>query len=372
MAVSDPKTGKNRIGILTFHNTLNYGASLQCYALQTHLLDAGYDVKVLDYQNEKFKKEYSPFYMPNRSLRKFAYMLAAFPTNVGKRRRKKVFDKKNLMRSAPYDKTDMKDANKNFDCIIVGSDQVWNYNLTNSDFTYLLDFAAPALKKISYAASFGLSSIDEAHARVYLPLLRDFSHLSVREEQGKSLLQNMGVETEAKVVIDPVFLLSREKWLSLLAPPKRKGYIALYMFRNRAALEYAKQLSRSTGKKLVYIGAPIKSFEKCKKVRRIGPFDWLSLIAHADYVVTDSFHGTAFAVLMQKKFVSFRDVDGGMKADSRLETLLGKIGLEHRLLSRQTDVDLIDQEIDQEDVSRRLTALINESKQFLKDALSAE
>lgn len=353
--------------ILTFHNTLNYGATMQCYALHKYLKLSGFNCFVVDYQSARFKREYSPFYVSSKSLKGIAYMLVALPMNIIKIIKKKNFDKKYMSLTDKLNRNALSTLDGKNNYFIVGSDQVWNYTLTDSDNTYLLGFVNEG-QKISYAASLGLAYIAQKDIPEYKTYLNDFDFISVRENKGAEIIRSLIPDLKVDIVLDPVFLLSIDTWQSMIKKPNLNNYIVLYRFRSHKAIEYALNLANKTGKKLVYLGAPIKSFEKCKKVRNIGPDEWLSWLFYADYVISDSFHATAFAIIFHKEFITYR-FEGKYSLDSRIETLLQDLNLINRLVPER-DITEKFEKIDYSAVQDRLDKVIAHSKSFLADALN--
>ena len=186
---------------------------------------------------------------------------------------------------------------------VAGSDQIWNYNLTDSDFYYFLDFPKKHLKKVSYAGSFGLSAIDEKHKEKIDTLLNDFDYLSVRENQASKIIKELSGK-DVPVVCDPTLLLTKEDWENIATKKEKKsGYIFVYtVFNSDRIWEYAEELSKKTG-------LPVKTISYSKLHKRnacydytAGPDDWVSYMLNADYVITNSFHGVAFSVNFNKNF----------------------------------------------------------------------
>lgn len=358
-----------KAGIITFHDTLNYGASLQCYALQKKLNSMGVDTDVIDYKCSWFNKRYSPFYIENKSFSKLAYMIAALPMNIAKQKKKREFHKNFLRLSTPYDRTTINNANDVYDLFVTGSDQVWNWKLTDFDTTFFLDFVNKDKKKYSYAASFGFHAIDDDKKDKYIELLSGYSAISVREQRAVELV-NETVGEKADLVCDPVFLLKKEDWALIAGKVDVKDYILLYSINDTDAYKYALKLSEKTGKKLVYLGAPIKRVGNFIPKRNVGPIDFLGYFMNADYIVTDSFHGTAFSILFEKQFVSLlaRQTHNG---NSRLKSLLEILGLDNRIVGEDLSPDTIFVDVDYENANRRLSDYADNSVAYLKKITGA-
>lgn len=353
-----------KAGIITFHDTLNYGASLQCYALQKKLNSMGIDTEVIDYKCPWFLKRYSPFYIQEKTLAKVLYMIAAMPMNIIKQKKKREFHKYYLKLSRSYHRENIKKANEVYDLFITGSDQVWNWKLTDFDTTFFLDFVNKDKKKCSYAASFGFNRVDEDKKERYTELLGGYEAISVREQNAVELVNDI-IGEEATLVSDPVFLLKKEDWASIAGKVDVKDYILLYSINDTDAYKYALKLAEKTGKKLVYLSAPIKRIGNFIAKRNIGPIDFLGWFLNADYIVTDSFHGTAFSILFEKQFVSLlaRQTHNG---NSRLNNLLSILGLEERIVDKELSLDTIGEKIPYEFVNSKLKDYVGNSVAYLE------
>lgn len=356
-----------KIGIITFHDTLNYGASLQCFALQKKIKDMGGSAEVIDYKCNQFLKEYSPFFVSEKNIRKFLYMLASLKMNLIKVYKKKVFQKTYLTLSKPYTSENIKKSNQEYDIFITGSDQVWNFHYAGFDKAYYLDFVEANKKKYSYGASFGMTDIPSEKEREYQKLLKGYNGISVRELSGKYLVEKI-LDEEATVVVDPVLLLSADEWVRIAKKPKYKNYVLAYSINDTAAYKIAKRISDETGYKIVYLSAPIKCFNKSKKVRDIGPEDFLGWFLMADYVVTDSFHGTVFSILFRKKFWVATNLGKG-KASNRIEELLKECNLEKQIVRKEIMTNIAQEDIDFASAQKILNNAIQKSEKFLEQIM---
>ena len=350
-----------KIAILTFSHAFNYGAVLQAYALKTAIQTLGFQVACVDYR--------SPFYPDTKWRRKFLFL--------SKRAIKFLrgcpfspmffykFMKKYLQDTPPIMNEQLSQLNNQFDLFITGSDQVWNFAITHGDTAFLLDFVTDSKKKSSYAASFGFDYIDEAAKPVFARLLPQFTHLSVREQSGAALVKQI-TGKDVPVVLDPTLLLSQAHWASFAAPIQQKGYVLLYLMNeNDKIISFAKNLAQKKGLPLRCI-----SFGKIKGISGFGctPEEFVGYFQNASYVVTNSFHGLAFSINLNKTF--FVDwLPPSWPANPRLEQLLKTTGLENRLLDNLTNID---DSIDWNAVNKRLQTAREESIQFLQSVLTDE
>lgn len=232
-----------------------------------------------------------------------------------------------------------------FDAVIVGSDQVWNTEITGGvDPIYMLEnFHAPT-KKISYAASLGSEHLPLELRRDYSRLLADFSAISVREESGCAALMECGIN-KVKVVLDPTLLLKKEDWIKVenrrMVP--QEPYLLVYMVygENRELIDLVNMLSEKTRLKIVTFQGRKNFKNECKHCPTAGPADFIALFDSASLVVTNSFHGTAFSITLEKEFY----VCLNSQRNDRMVSLLNKVGLSRRIWKgayQELDIDTID------------------------------
>lgn len=354
-----------RIGILTFSNTLNYGAAMQCYALTTYLKGQGHDISVIDYRNNRIEKKGKRCLS---SIRNFKDMLLYLITKRNFLTREKLFDEFNcnyLPMTVPIEKNNVKEVLSKYDVVIVGSDQVWNGLLTDNDYTYYLPFDLAGVGKISYAASFGKGIPDEKEWVKISSYLKQFDKISVREESAKELIKKEA-RLSCEVVCDPTFLLDSEAWLDLSTKGKcRKGdYVLCYILSQRErVINRGKQVAAQLGVPLICIQTgTIHSTFGAEDIRAASPLDFLALFSQARYVVTDSFHGTCFSILFQRDFSSILSNSEG--ANSRIESLLDTLGLSDRYKTNEI------KPIDYAKVSYRKNRMVNEARSFLNLSLA--
>ena len=174
-------------GIITFHRAVNYGAVLQTYALQEALRNLNIDSEVIDYRDNIIDNRFKFFY--DKSLKKLVKDFIYFPIFYRKNKKFEKFIEGNIVTTKKIIRNcDELNQLKEFDQYITGSDQVWNYRLTNWDEAYFLDFVKDNKKKNSYAASFGMNEIPKKEQEKYKSLLSQFNHISVREENGIEII----------------------------------------------------------------------------------------------------------------------------------------------------------------------------------------
>ena len=358
-----------KIGILTFHSAHNYGAVIQCYGLQQYLASLGHQVYVIDY-----RPRYFDIYNPKQRKEKQRKNLKTLVKNALRnmvisrveRKRYAAFDefitrKLNLTPYVPG--TDYSD----FDAIILGSDQIWNPQITGGHFDDEFFGFNAKCKVISYAASSRFVSLSEEQ-KLYLKYRLDkIDSISVRESSLKSLLQPF-MNKPIINVIDPSLLPDVNEYNQLCTPIKeQKPYVLVYEIkRNLDTLRIAREIAKLQGLEVVELVACSSPRFYGKSFRmEAGPMDFLSYIKNAECVVTTSFHGMALSLKFQKNFYSLRQ---GTDADLRAESLLSKLGLLCRFIPLDSSVTSYSQ-LDYTEILPRLNEEIKFSKEFLINAL---
>lgn len=321
-----------KVGVLTFHRAINYGAALQAYALVRKMNELGFEAELADYRNPHIEKSFHEFSVSKVNSPKKA---ASFFLNYGRMKRKKrAF--KSFMNLVPTGKLcgDAKALNaEEYDVFVTGSDQVWNPDCTGFDKTFFLDFAESD-KKAAYAASFGVASLDEKYSSEAGKLIKDYKYIGVRENQGANIVKEIAGR-EATVVLDPTLLLEGECWKKLAKPSgygKRK-YLLVYMLLNSPSLlDFAEKKAKEQNLEIVCIGNGRR--KNITYANDIGPAGFLDLFERAECIVTNSFHGTAFSINLNKEFyVELHNVKNSR--NSRMEDVLSLFGLKDRIISEE-------------------------------------
>ena len=332
-----------KIGVITFHRAINYGAALQTYALQKALTNLGFDSEVIDYRCDYMEELYR--LVGGFSTKSFKQNIRSMINFFPARRKMNSFrsmisDNTRLSPEVYTSKTICK-ANDRYNVFITGSDQVFNYACSNFDVNYFLSFVDNESKINSYAASFGVSEIPEQYHDEYRRLLKRFNQISVREESGQRLVRELA-DRDSMLHVDPVFLLDADDWSRLAKDPDFDNYILIYRLNKSNVInDFARELARKTGKKIVNIGQDF--IDRLKNRDFEGKLDltvqeFLGLFKNADYVVTNSFHGTAFSVLFERRmFVETRQKD--FKKNDRADNLLRLTGLMDSVIDSVDDCD---------------------------------
>lgn len=339
------------IGILTFHNADNYGAVLQCYALQKRLkaMYSNDTVSVIDYKCPQIERCYIPQFKCLKPWSFFSY--------IKKRRNRRNFrdfrNKYCVMGNDDFSK---------YDVIFYGSDQIWNTVLTGNDLVYFgSSFGG---KKIAYAASDGGEMIFNPSVK---ELLSSFYKISCREKTLSEKLWKENIQLPIETVCDPVFLLNQAEWLKMARIPKEKDYILAYQVVEAPNFDLeAERLGRILNKqviRIVYVKPLRKLFYKGQNiVDCIGPEEFVGLFANADFILTTSFHGTVFSLIFEKPFYVLKIP----KRSERITDLLNEVGLIDRYVPN-VQGSLREENVFLENVKYRIAMLREKSENFLKE-----
>lgn len=359
-----------KIGILTYHDTTNYGAVLQAFALQKKIEKLGYKSEIIDYKCEAITERYKivPFY----KSKNIKQLIKRILTNKHKRKLKKDFDDFNnifqKISASSYTKNDIKKTETKYDMIITGSDQVWNLELSGNDTTYMLDYIKNKKKKGTYAVSFGYEIVPERYRNITKEYISKFDNILVREEQGKQIIEHE-IKKQAKVVLDPTLLFNKEEWYNLfnIKQAKENKYILLYIIApNKNIIQFAKKLARKEKCKIIYINDTYKWQFGMKNVWHCTPNKFLEFINGAEYIVTTSFHGVAFSVNFEKQFYYALSNESN-NFNSRIESLVKMLNINNREINR---IKNLDEKIKYKNINKKLNTERKSSIQLLKQELN--
>lgn len=365
-----------KVGILTFHHSLNAGAALQAWALQEYLRSVGIAAEIVNYGKIGWPSKY---YLRMDSLRHFVGSFyngfnafrRTFLIETYRRHLYRRFQRACMGLGAEIAKADI--PRLGYTHLITGSDQVWHPVINEGDETYFLANAAPGVKRISYAPSFGVDAFAPALERKMAGWLSQFDALSVREPQGAAIVKRL-CGREATLVCDPTLLLPRTAYERIERPPRfglPKRYIAVYTvcghpWAEDAALRLGEQMNLPV---VHLLGGQLARWylpSKAKRITALGPSEWLWFIHHADSVVTNSFHGTVFSLVYHRPFAVALN---GKASDARMQALLAGTGLESLATLEANEARGI-ASIDWQQVGRAIEAKASAGKAFLKGALA--
>ena len=367
------ENNKMKIGILTFHCAHNYGAVLQAYALQEYLKSLGHEVEFIKYEPEYLLEPYRVF--PNiRKKQSLATVLSAIARSVltifysiPRHYAFKKFISDKLIISSKEVKT-VEDIS-GYDAYIVGSDQIWNLNITRGyDPVYWLGIKDKNALKISYAASISQNKITEGQEEQVAKFLNNFDSISVRETQAQELLQPLATK-EIHTVLDPTLLVDKQVWdgLDLSRPIAEKYVLVYYVGYSPNIGRIADNIAKEIGAKVITL-VPYPTFRNRKgKNQTATPIDFVRYFKHAEFVVTSSFHGTVFATIFNRPFytVEINALKGG--SSTRMKSLLNALNLDSRLVDEASTPK--HSLIDYTSTNRQLQNLRDSSQEFLINAL---
>lgn len=357
------------IGIINYHRADNYGAVLQSYALQKVIFKCGYDCEIINYKCSYISNHYKLLHFNN--LSQLASDVAYLSSHIQKKRGFKRFRRDYLVLSeTSYDKHNINESNMRYRVFVTGSDQVFNYTNTGFDKTYFLNFVESKNVKCSYAASFGFSEIPKEYKKIYKELLTGFKYISFREQTGSALYKELTSE-EAPTLLDPTLIADREIWrFDNDFARNNEPYILVYFLeRSSKAFAFVDFLKQQTSMKVIYIGSLIKVHRNnldADYMAGLSPDEFVLLFKNASYVVTNSFHGTAFSIIFEKQFwVNL--LENGKATNDRFMSLLNQLGLNDRFIpSDEYNTDFLNKKIDYNEVNKLLKECKQKAINFIK------
>lgn len=363
--------GKRTCGIVTFHSAHNYGSVLQSYAMVKTMCKLGLDAELIDFRHPHTTDMYEwRLWTPYKNWRwNVKDFLLRGLCGIGKNREKvfRDFIDQQLPKSARVSSRKDIDAKK-YDVLVCGSDQIWNKMSTGeNDPIYFLDFGITQ-HKFSYAASAGSTHFPEKDNARYKAYLSHLQSIGVREEWLKDYLEH-DFGLQAEVNPDPTLLLDKEEWadieVSYAGLPAK--YLLVYtLAKATATLAFAQRMAEKLGLPVVQICNSREWKGKAKpradySLADASPQQFLWLFHHAEFVVTNTFHGNMFSVIFRKDFVHY-DVNGN---DSRITTLHTAIGL-HRSRMIKEPEEMEERHIDYARIEENIRAYAHEGLAFIK------
>ena len=354
---------------VTWISYRNFGTFLQAYALQQSLIKIGCcnrilsDKKIVDtFFPNNWKSIISNFV--NRATSLFN----AF--EKGQRRSNRAYDDfARRFLKIDYDWKNFEELNHKYDIFICGSDQIWS-PIVPFDAYFYLDFTTK--KKIAYAPSIGSSVYPQEKVSQIKPYLLKFSHLSIREEQGKEILEKQFGLT-CQTVLDPTLLLDKEEWEKFITVEKDQNYILCYFLTfNEVYWKFVQQFANEKGLLLKALIIHPQDLNYVDEPLYVGPKGFLNAIKNSRYFFTDSFHGSVFAVHFEKQFVAFKRFKetSEQNQNSRIVNLFKKLGLTDLFVS-ESDLSKvnIDTKIDFSAVKEKLSLEQSKSLKYLQQAI---
>lgn len=314
------------IAILTFQFAHNYGALLQAFALKNYLQSLGHKVNFAPYYPEWAQAEYaiSPF-AKGITLRRRIRLGSQYFKREKQSQIFIDFISKELGVGETFSSEEsLREWLNGYDCVICGSDQIWNNLITGAGAAYFA--AGTYARKVAYAASLGTISLTNEQKNNILNYLPDFAAISVREPGSATAIEKL-LNREASVVLDPVFLVNVRDWGIF---GKEVGVKSRYMFlyflqENQELLECAKRYAEQNNLQIYDVHPTMGCrHDGCIRLNNVGPKEFIWLIQHAECVCTNSFHATAFSTIFKKKLIHIPN----SKSPERTTSLLARVGVQ--------------------------------------------
>lgn len=368
-----------KVAYITLHKVRNYGSVLQTYAARKVLENLGHEPILIDYcpprfvesnraddefRRFRYKRKNNPiikalFYaVTKRELNRLRKRFERFLSQALPRKTKPYFDIEELRVDPPV-----------ADVYCTGSDQVWNFK-TNGFYErpFYLDFGDPSTRRVAFAASFGRSELEPEEMEAIRETLGRYYAIGVRESSGLPILERLGVERRANL-LDPTLALDESEWWKTTSDvsPFKEKYILVYEFNKTSDIgAYARKLSAETGlpvKRIAYYGYERHKGERCVVAPSVNKF--LTLIRHAEYVITNSFHATVFSTVFQRKFAAVYPAS----FSARLADFLELTGMSERHFDDPEKIGEISRPIDFERVGAKLAEEREKTLTFLQKAI---
>jgi hypothetical protein len=336
------------VGIVTFHESENYGTVLQAFALQESIKALGYNSEIINYQrdSELIVKKVNFIERVIRGIVAYKGFKVVYLPRIKKYSRNKtdkfhVFRKQRLNYSLDNYKNydDFKKTKDYYCCYVCGSDMIWSSDRSKDVSVYFLNFAIED-KRISYAPSFGSNKISEENEQIYTEYLKKMRFISCREKSGVDLIKKL-TNRDAKLVIDPTLLVSKKKWIEIFSIDSYKSqapYVLCYLFEGmtkdlKSNVEFIKQ---KLNLEVRFIPMSANDFiaDSKSSSRGVGPVEFVQLFKNAEFVLTNSYHGLIFSLIFNIPFYVIKRNKKGHWAqfEDRLESLLVKLNFSDRLI----------------------------------------
>lgn len=352
-----------KISIITVLNTVNYGSALQTFATQMFFENKGFETEFVDYWRkdqtteariERIKKSKKTslkqwIKKPLRDYLEIKSIKASEPVFRGF-----IKDKINLTSHTYSSFEDLQADCPVADVYATGSDQMWNSGWNQGiEKSFFLEYVPEGKKKIAYATSIGKTSFDDNEAKEIIPLIKKYDFITLREQSAVDLLGKYDIDST--LVLDPTLMLNKETWSKYLPENKQpKKYLLVYQLHmehdNANFDEAVKSIAKEKNLEIVRITYSYSDLKIGRKIVLPGIFEFLSLIKNADFIVTDSFHGTAFSINFNKEMAILYP----KKFSTRMDNILSLTGLSNRRYTKTDSIEKWNQTIDWAPVNKVL------------------
>lgn len=384
-----------KIGIVSCYFQKNYGSMLQAYATQEAIKKLGYKPETLridgiskEIRNVKLKYYIKQIMDLSIVKDKVGFIKKFIIKRMNKDLKNNLIVRNNKFIEFEHSKYDLSDICnskralgeycKQYEAVVVGSDQLWLPSNIAADY-YTLNFVPDEVNKIAYATSFGVAKLPKNQWNFAKQFLNRINYVSVREEAGQNIVKKIA-HRSVPVVCDPTLLFDKDEWLKFIPNKKIIGekYIFCYFLGNNPEQRiFAKEVKKITGYKIVsllhmdeYIKSDIGFADYTPY--DIGPEEFVNLIRNAEYVITDSFHGTVFSVLNGKLFFTFRrfKTNSTLSTNSRIESLFNLLNLHERFITQKVNVkEILFSKINYKKIWDKIKINREESYEYLIKAL---
>lgn len=361
-----------KASIITLHAVANYGSVLQTYATQKIFETFGFDTEIVDYRRKAIMNGSIKEILNNNEyglIHKIKLILLLPSIKKSKKTLGAFLNKYiNLSKECYHEDSDFENNKIYADVYCTGSDQVWNTGWHNEiPKPFFLTYAPDNSRIISFSASIGKEKLDEWEKIEFKKHLSRYDYISVREKSAVDILNDLGI-LGCQHVLDPTLTVEPEIWHNLASDRVvNDRYVLIYQLsKNKSFGKYAKEFAKQKNLKLIRL---CTRYDQCKEVGRgvVLPKveEFLALFRDAEYVITDSFHATAFSLIFNKKFINIFP----KLYSSRLESILHTVNLNDRKLTNYSDFNIADKAIDYTKVNEILNSERAKTKSFLEKAL---
>lgn len=363
-----------RVKVITRHAPSNYGSLLQALATVTAIEKMGHECQIIDYVRADemglkallVQLRQKPCYN-NNLVKRLAYILIRYPDEKWAELKFRQMRKHYLkMTQSCHCSSDLQRLDA--DIFMTGSDQVWG-PVADADYdgAYFLDFTKDCTKRIAYSASIGRTELPKDALEKYKEMLSRYDSIAVRENTVVDMLAQWGM-INVKQVLDPVFLLSAEEWNKIIRREQKNDYVLVYQIHNDSKLnDYAIRFADKCGMPLRRVSPFMRQIGRGGRLIHLPDIrEFLSLIKGCSYLITDSFHGTAFGLIFNRQFV---EVLPNNKTGSRNQSILELVGLTDRILKNYDDYSFIQNRIDYGKVNDVLNKERGKSLNILRNML---
>jgi hypothetical protein len=365
-----------KAAVITCHNIKNYGSVFQTYATSRIFGRLGYNVEIIDYQrpgtdNKGFREKIlQESHLAKKPVLKWIFPAILKPSFE---KMEKTFDAfldeyVNLTPETYYSEEDLVANCPDADIYISGSDQIWNSSINGrTERPYFLSFAPDDKIRISFASSFGKTSLENSEVEATRSLLEKYQLITTREESGTKIVNGLGLDSTA--ILDPTLWLKREEWEALAKPIRApEKYVLVYQLHSNSDMDnYIREIQKRYGMPCLRIDFYYHYIVKSgKHMICPTPGQLIELIRNAEYVISDSFHMTVFSILFHKQFIS---IYSDNSYNDRIANVLKWLDLEQRHIESYLDFDTLKNHIDYSTAEILLTEKRSELEKWLADSM---